>query len=40
MLSVFEPGEGSTAAAEMTREECEALKALGYVEAGQACPED
>ncbi len=40
MRSAFEPGEGSTAAAVMTREECEALKALGYVEAGQTCPED
>ena len=40
MRSVFEPGMGSAAEAVMTREECEALKALGYVEEGQPCPED
>ena len=40
MRSVFEPGEGSAAPVAMTLEQCEALKALGYIGAGQTCPED
>ncbi len=40
MRSVFEPREGPAVETVMSREQCEALKALGYVEAGQTCPED
>ena len=38
--SVFRPGADATAGPEsMSRDECEALKALGYLSADQACPE-
>ncbi len=38
--SVFRPGADPTAGPEsMSREECEALKALGYLSGDQACPE-
>jgi arylsulfatase A-like enzyme len=38
--SVFRPGADATAGPEsMSRDECEALKALGYLTADQACPE-
>jgi arylsulfatase A-like enzyme len=38
--SVFRPGADATAGPEsMSRDECEALKALGYLSGDQACPE-
>ena len=40
VASVFRPGADATAGPEsMSRAECEALKALGYLSGDQACPE-